>query len=65
MGLSNIQRFIADHPSTFTGGGDPVVADYWFRHVEMIFEAMKITSDAIRIKLATFWLEGQSQIWWD
>ena len=28
---SNLQRFIAHHPSTFTGGGDPVVADHWFR----------------------------------
>ena len=26
---------------------------------------MEITSDATRIKLATFWLEGESQIWWD
>ena len=29
-GPSNLQRFIAHHPSTFTGGGDPVVADHWF-----------------------------------
>ena len=24
-----------------------------------------ITSDAIRIRLATFQLEGESQVWWD
>ena len=29
-GPSNIQRFIAHHPLTFTGGGDSVVADHWF-----------------------------------
>ena len=29
-GSSNLQRFIAHLPSTFTGGGDPVVADHWF-----------------------------------
>ena len=29
-GPSNLQRFIAHHPPTFTGGEDPVVADYWF-----------------------------------
>ena len=29
-GPSNLQRFIAHHPSTFTGGGDLVVADHWF-----------------------------------
>ena len=64
-GPSNLQRFIAHHPPIFTGGGDPVVADHWFRQVERILEAMEITSDATRIKLATFQLEGESKIWWD
>ena len=27
-GPSNLQRFIAHHPLTFTGGGDLVVADH-------------------------------------
>ena len=30
-GFSNLQRLKAHHPSTFTGGGDPMVADHWFR----------------------------------
>ena len=38
-GPSNLQRFMAHHPSTFTGGGNPVVADHWFRLVERILEA--------------------------
>ena len=59
-GPSNLQHFIAHHPSTFTGRGDPVVADHWFRWVERILEAMEITSNATRIKLATFRLEGES-----
>ena len=29
-GPSNLQKFKAHHPPTFTGGGDPMVADYWF-----------------------------------
>ena len=29
-GASNLQRFKAHHPSTFTGGGDSMVADHWF-----------------------------------
>ena len=29
-GPSNLQRFIEYHPPTFTGGGDPMVADHWF-----------------------------------
>ena len=64
-GPSNLQRFIAHHPPTFTGGGDPVVADHWFRQVERILKAMEITFDATRIRLATFRLEGESHIWWD
>ena len=27
-GPSNLQRFRAHHPPTFTGGGDPIVADH-------------------------------------
>ena len=30
-GPSNLQRFKAHHPPIFTGGGDPMVADHWFR----------------------------------
>ena len=29
-GPSNLKRFIAHHPPTFTRGGDPVVVDHWF-----------------------------------
>ena len=55
-GPSNLQIFMAHHPPTFTGGGDPVVADHWFRQVERVLEAMEITFDATRIRLATFQL---------
>ena len=64
-GPSNLQRFRAHHPLIFTGGGDPVVADHWFMQVEKILEAMEITSDTTRIKLATFQLEGEAQVWWN
>ena len=53
-GPSNLQRFRAHHPPTFTGGGDPMVADHWFMQIENILEAMEITSDATRIRLAVF-----------
>ena len=56
---------MAHHPPTFTRGGDPVVADNWFQRVERILEAMEITSNATRIRLAKFQLEGESQVWWD
>ena len=61
---SNLQRFRAHHPPTFTGGGDPMVADHWFIQIENVIEAIEITSDATRIRLAAFQLEGEAQVWW-
>ena len=61
---SNLQRFRAHHPPTFTGGGDPMVVDHWFMQIENVLEAMEITSDATRIRLAAFQLEGEAQVWW-
>ena len=42
-----------------------MVADHWFRQIENLLEAMDITSDAAKIRLAAFQLEGESQVWWD
>ena len=64
-GPSNLQRFRAHNPSTFTRGGDPMVADHWFMQVEKVLEAMEITSDTTMIRLATFQLEGEAQVWWN
>ena len=60
-GLSNLQRFRAHHPPTFTGGGDPMVMDHWFMQIEKVLEAMEITTDMTRIRLAAFWLEGEGK----
>ena len=51
---SNLQRFRTHYPPTFTGGGGPMVADHWFMQIEKVLEAMEITSDATRIRLAAF-----------
>ena len=53
-GPSKRQRSRVHHPPIFTRGGDPMVADHWFMQIEKILEAMEITSDMTRIKLATF-----------
>ena len=42
-----------------------MVAYHWFRQIENVLEAMDITSDAAKIRLAAFHLEGESQVWWD
>ena len=59
-GASNLQRFKAHHPPTFTGGGGPMVAYHWFRQIKRILRAMEITSDTTRITLASFQLKGES-----
>ena len=41
-GPSNLQRFRAHHPPTFTRRGDPMMANHWFMQVEKVLEAMKI-----------------------
>ena len=63
-GPSNLQRFRAHHPPTFTGGGDLMVVDHWFMQIENVLEAMEITSDTTRIRLAAFQLEGEARVWW-
>ena len=42
-----------------------MVVDHWFMQVEKILEAMEITSDTTRIRLAAFQLEGEAQVWWN
>ena len=37
-----------------------MVAGHWFRQIEKVLEAMNITSDAVRIRLAMFQLEVSS-----
>ena len=51
---------MAHNPPTFTGGGDPMVADHWFWQVERVLEAMEVTFDATRNKVAKFKLKGES-----
>ena len=36
------------------------MTDHWFMQNEKVLEAMEITSDATRIRLATFQLEGEA-----
>ena len=42
-----------------------MVANHWFMQVEKVLEAMKISSDTTRIRLAAFQLEGEAQVWWN
>ena len=42
-----------------------MVANHWFMQIEKVLEAMEITSDTTRIRLAAFQLEGEPQVWWN
>ena len=41
-----------------------MVVDHWFMQIEKVLEAMEITSDVTRIRLAAFQLVGEAQILW-
>ena len=41
-----------------------MVADHWFIQIEKVLEAMEISSNTTRIRLAVFQLESEAQIWW-
>ena len=41
-----------------------MVADHWFMQIEKVLEAIEITSDTTRIRLAAFQLESEAQVWW-
>ena len=41
-----------------------MVAHHWFIQIEKVLEAMEITSDTTRIRLAMFQLESEAQICW-
>ena len=40
------------------------MVDHWFMQIENVLEAMEITSDTTRIRLAAFQLEGEARVWW-
>ena len=42
-----------------------MVANRWFIKVEKVLEAMEITSNTTRIRLAALQLEGEAQLWWN
>ena len=42
-----------------------MVTDHWLWQIEKVLEAKVMTSDAAKIRLAVFQLEGESQVLWD
>ena len=42
-----------------------MVVNHWFQQIEKVLEAMEIIFNVVKIRLAAFQLEGESQVWWD
>ena len=41
-----------------------MVADHWFMQIENVLEAMEITFDTTRVRLAAFQLKDEARVWW-
>ena len=41
-----------------------MVTNHWFIQMKKVLEAMEITSDTTRIRLAMFQLESEAQVSW-
>ena len=41
-----------------------MVAGHWFMQIENVQEAMEITSDTTRVRLAALQVESEARVWW-
>ena len=56
-------RFWKQHPLTFEGNTDPLVAEQWMDAITSMFDFMKIEGTD-RVACATYMLREDAQIWW-
>ena len=65
-GPSNLQRFRAHRPLTFTGGGGRSDGGRPLVHADReSVRGYRDYSDTTRIRLAAFQLDGEAQVWWN
>ena len=57
------ERFQKQHPPTFEGSTDPLVAEQWMDDITSMCEVMKIEG-ADRVACATHMLREDARIWW-
>ena len=61
---SIITDFVRISPPTFSGEGDPILAEKWEEQILKHLDALEITDDATRIRLATFQFRDSAETWW-
>ena len=58
------ERFRRQHPLTFDGSMDPVIAEDWVDKLQRIFDFMRL-SDEERVACAVHQLEKNARYWWN
>ena len=61
---SIITDFVRISPLTFSGEGDPILAEKWKEQILKHLDALEITDDATWIRLATFQFQDSAETWW-
>ena len=61
---SIITDFVRIAPPTFTGEGDPILAEKWEEQILKHLDALEVKDDATRIRLATFQFRDSAESWW-
>ena len=57
------ERFRKQHPPTFEGSTDPLVAEQWMDLVTSILDCMGVEGND-RVSCASYMLRGDARIWW-
>ena len=57
------ERFWKQHPPTFEGSTDPLVAEMWMDLVTSILDFMGVEGND-RVSCASYMLRGDARIWW-
>ncbi|KAJ9546788.1 LOW QUALITY PROTEIN: hypothetical protein OSB04_019331 [Centaurea solstitialis] len=58
------KNFLGCKPPEFRGCNEPITCLYWFREMEMAFEASEC-DDSQRVKFASHLLKGEALTWWN
>src|SRR5947208_1167114 len=60
--MRNLTRY---NPPRYTGRGTAVQSEEWMRAFTKILDAMGITADADRVRIASLHLDAQADEWWE
>lgn len=57
------KRISAHKPKTYDGEADPVKFEDWIFYMEKLLDVVSCPPN-LRVKLASFYLEGPAELWW-